>query len=336
MKINNLFYIFFIGLMISCNNDQTVDINKESFVYVETLNFDDYSGESSLKYEKSENFIHKQNGFIKYQILNSKIIYLNEDEFIEFNPRTKQYSSIISLTSNLIHSFSFSPDRKILAYSNYKDIILLNIENGTQENLTSNLIGDFRFPKWSPDGNSILIRNNIPITRPGDPYPTATGNFKIFSMSNNDFKDVKMYDTFASPGNVEWSPNNNEIVYEQYQKILLFDLNSEKLTILTPDNVIATDPKFSTDGNKISYFSSDSTHNGNNWQNFLTLYEINNQNHTVLNDIYSYDASWNIDSNEIIFSTNTGIYLFNLTNNTNTKLIESNKSKFLYNSKFIK
>jgi Tol biopolymer transport system component len=178
-----------------------------------------------------------------------------------------------------------------LAFSNYEDIFLLNLASGAIENLTANIEGDFRFPKWSPDGKSILIRNGIPIVRPNDCAPTATGNFKIFSLPQKSFQDVEMFDLFASPSYTEWPPAGKMVVYKQYQGIFIFDVNTEQLRRITTEEVVATNPKFSTDGGMISYFRSDLSDNGNNWQNFLTLYDITKESNEIINNIYSYDES---------------------------------------------
>ncbi|MFK5981596.1 MAG: hypothetical protein QM499_01685, partial [Flavobacteriaceae bacterium] len=262
-------------------------------------------------------------------------VYKDGYDIIEFNPTNYQTQVIASLPNVLINSFSVSPNYEYLAFSNYEDIFLLNLVNGDIENLTENLVGDFRFPKWSPDSSSILIRNGILIVQSGDTGPTATGNFKIFSLSQQSFQDVEMFDQFASPSYAEWSPDSKNVIYEQYQAIFTFDVVTEQLRRITTEEVVATNPKFSTDGDMISYFSSDLSNNGNNWQNFLTLYDFANESNEIINNIYSYDVSWKDDSNEILYCTETGVFLYNITNGTIATIVPSNQSTYVHSVNFI-
>jgi len=339
MKIQNLIILCVTTLgLISCSNDNDLlNYNDSSFLYIKTTTFDDYNGDSKLLLTNGNETIpiHISNGRIEYQIVNSKIFYKDGFDIIEFNPSTNQTQIITSLTNIQIHSFNVSPDNKYLAFSDYEDIFLLNLETGTTENLTVNLEGDFRLPKWSPNGNSILIRNGIPIVRPGDPYPTATGNFKIFSLSQESFQDVEMFDLFASPGYAEWSPDSEMIIYEQYQGVFIFNISTEQLKRITSEEIVATNPKFSTNGELISYFSSDLSDNGNNWQNFLTIYNTENETRTVINNSYSYDVSWKKDSNEILFCTGNGIFTYSLSNETITNKINSEQSTYLNSVNFL-
>ena len=341
MKIKTLLIIFVTAIgAFSCSNgdNNLLNYDNNSFVYIETLVYDDYSGDSKLLISNGNQTtpIITSNGTIQYQIVNSKVVYKDGYDIIAFNPTNHQTYIIASLPNVQINSFNVSPNYEYLAFSNYEDIFLLNLASGAIENLTVNLEGDFRFPKWSPDGSSILIRNGIPIVQPGDSGPTATGNFKIFSLSQQSFQDVEMFDQFASPSYAEWSPDSKVVVYEQYQAIFIFDVVSEQLRRITAEEVVATNPKFSTDGGMISYFSSDLSDNGNNWQNFLTLYNIENKSNEIINNIYSYDVSWKEDSNEILYCTKAGIFSYNITNGTISTIVASNQSTYVHSVNFIK
>ncbi len=340
MKIKTLIIIFITAICaFSCSNDDNNFLNYDnnSFVYIETLVYDDYSGDSQLLISNGNQTtpIITSNGTIQYQIVNSRIVYKNGYDIIEFNPTNHQTQILASLPNVQINSFNVSPNYEYLAFSNYEDIFLLNLASGVIENLTANIEGDFRFPKWSPDGGSILIRNGIPIIRPGDSAPTATGNFKIFYLSQRNFQNVEMYDQFASPSYADWSPDSKNVVYEQSQAIFIFDVVTEQLRRITTEEVVATNPKFSNDGGMISYFSSDLSDNGNNWQNFLTLYDIEKESNEIINNIYSYDVSWKDDSSEILYGTETGIFSYNITNGTITKKVSSNQSTYVHSVNFI-
>lgn len=339
MTTNKLIILYAsIGLLIACSSDDSnVSFDDNSFVYVETINFDDYTGDSKLLIKNGGNTstIHTSNERIEYQISNSKIFYKDGYDIVEYDPSTNQSNIIASTTDTQIHSFSISPTQKYLVFSDYYDIILLDLEDETRENLTLNLEGDFRLPKWSPNGTSILIRNNIPIVSPGDSYPTATGNFKIYSLSNESFQDVEMLDLFASPGKAEWSPDGEMIMYKQYQGVFIFNINSQQLRRITSEEIVATNPKFSTNGKFISYFSSDMSDNGNNWQNFLTISNFESGTSTIVNNSYSYDVSWKDDS-KLLFCTGSGIFSYNLNNETITNQVNSQRSIYLNSVNYLK
>lgn len=334
----------FIAILImaistfSCSNDDgDLNYNNNSFVYIETASFQDYSGNSKLLVSDGNNTrpIKILNKRIQYQIIDSKIVFLDGQDIIEFNPKSNKTRIIANLPNILIHSFHVSPNMDNLAFSNYEDIFIVELNSGTMKNITEHLEGNFRIPKWSPDGNSLLVRNGIPIVGPNDEAPTSTGNFKVFSLSQQSFQDIEMFDQFASPGNAEWSPDSKLIAYGQYQAIFTFDIENRQLKRITSQEVVATNPKFSTDGSKMSYFSSDLSDNGNNWQNFLTIYDISNNSSKIVNDIYSYDVSWKYDSSEILYCTKTGIFSYNLSKGTISQIVNSNESIFLHSVKFL-
>ena len=160
MKIKTLIIIFVAAIgTFSCNNDDNdysfLNYENNSFVYVETLVFDDFFGDSKLLINGQTTPIITSNETIQYQIVNSKVVYKDGYDIIEFNPTNNQTQVIASLPNVLINSFNVSPNYEYLAFSDYEDIFLMNLANGTIENITENLEGDFRFPKWSPDSSSI-------------------------------------------------------------------------------------------------------------------------------------------------------------------------------------
>jgi len=324
--------------VFSCSNDKDLlNYDNTTFVFIETISHDDYFGDSKLLVNEDNQTspIKISNERIHYQVLGTKIIYKDGSDIVEFNSTTHQTQIIASFPNTPINSFHVSPDNEYLAFSDYEDIFLVELESGTVENITENLEGDFRNPKWSPNGNSILARNGVLIVRPGDNGPTITGNFKIFSLSQQTFQDIEMFDQFAYPGSAEWSPDSKIVIYEQYQAVFTFDVENEQLKRITSEEVVATNPKFSKNGTMISYFSSDQSDNGNNWQNFLTIYTIENQTSKVTNHSYSYDASWENDSTAILYCTENGIFLYNLETESIQILIETGESKYLHSTQFL-
>ncbi len=73
----------------------------------------------------------------------------------------------------------------------------MNVADGAIKNVTADLEGDFRFPRWSPTDSSILVRNGVSKVAEGDTAPTATANFKVYNLNDESFQDVEMFDEFT-------------------------------------------------------------------------------------------------------------------------------------------
>lgn len=337
MKIKNLLYIILLFIFSCSTNDDFSNYNDTNFVFLENINSSDYVLESRLITNRNnkKTLIKTFKEIPEYEVLDFYVFYKNNNSIIKYNTKDKQQNTFASLTNHQIKNFSVSPDYKFVAFSDNEDIFILNLQNSNIINITRNLEGSFRLPKWSPDGRSILIRNNIYILKQGEIYPTVTANYKIFSVFEETYKNVEMFDVFSSPSQAKWSPNSKMIVYAQYQTVFTFDINSKQLKRITSQKVVANNPKFSNDGEMISFFSSDLSKNGNNWQNFLTIYKAKHETSEIISDIYTTDLSWDFNSNNIIYSSKDGLFLHNLSDLSIKKIVKAKEATTLLSVNFL-
>ncbi|MFK5983316.1 MAG: hypothetical protein QM499_10415, partial [Flavobacteriaceae bacterium] len=109
MKIKTLIIIFVTAIStFSCNNDDDnnfFNYESNSFVYIETIVYDDYFGDSKLLINGQTTPIITSNETIQYQIVNLKVVYKDGYDIIEFNPTNYQTQVIASLPNVLINSF---------------------------------------------------------------------------------------------------------------------------------------------------------------------------------------------------------------------------------------
>lgn len=325
--------------LTACHKDEVnINFSSNSFSFVETQSFDDYFGESKM-------FIYDLNNDNKINIgfgnslfgqsvwLNSELIYSDGYEVIKLNPKTKESTTLFQF-DNEIQSFDFFNNQ--IVYSDFDDIFLTDLNSKSTTKITKEIDGEFRFPKFSPNGSSILFNNWVYVVREGDSTPTRTTQFMVYHLSSDSFQAVEMFDAFASPNQQPgWSPSGEYILYEQYQAVFIYHLNSELLTRITGENVVATNPSFSKDGKMISYFSSDYSNNGNNWQNFLSIYFLETQTSQIINDVNSYDATWNSTSNKIIYCTDSGIHVLDLETSEQKNLVDAGNSTFVHLTQWI-
>jgi Tol biopolymer transport system component len=127
--------------------------------------------------------------------------------------------------------------------------------SGNTEQITEGFEGNCRFPNFSPDGNSILFNIEKGIVQDGDEHPTATVQFMVFNFNSGNFQKVEMFHEFAYPNPIPtWSPDGNKILYEQYEKVFTYDLNTEELEVIyQEDGFWASDPSYTPDGSTIAY-----------------------------------------------------------------------------------
>lgn len=344
MNIKKLFIVGFISVfIISCSNDDNsiiVEPEQESnipFVFVEIERFSDYYGDQKLILSDGNETttIFKTSSEIRYHVANSKVYYRDGSDIVEFDPATNQRRTLASLTDVSIHSFQVSPDSKFLAFSNYEDIILLDLQTRTSKNLTEGLEGDFRSPKWSPDGSSILVWNNILVVLPGDSNYTGTVNFKVFNLSEENFQNVEMFSESVSPGFPGWLSDSNTIVYGQVGSMFTFDLQTEQLQRTTLEGERTAEPKFSPNGEFISYSDIIPSQDNTTIISRLALFNLQTQTKTMVTDTNSHCTSWSKNSSEIMYCTLDGIYTYNLSTGDIIQKVESNNSDVESNAFYV-
>jgi Tol biopolymer transport system component len=243
-------------------------------------------------------------------------------------------AEILTLEDSNFHGISVSPNQQYFVYSNYHDIKLVDLSTGNTVNLTSSYEDDFTFPKWSPDGNRLLVENKV--FKEKDQLTVRTGNFKIIDIASRRISEVKMYDEFAAPGKASWSSDGDKITYDQYGGVFIYHINEDQLVRMTSEDIYADDPKFSSDGTQISFLKSDGEDNGEgNWQNHLYVINVNTGISRKVSDFRSFDAQWNLHSDKILFSSGEGIYIFDKNESSLERFLEVSGPHLVHDTRWI-
>ncbi|MFY0605854.1 MAG: PD40 domain-containing protein [Cyclobacteriaceae bacterium] len=330
----------FALLITSCEPEEfddtnnSIDFSDNSFSFIETIVFDDYPGESRTNIYDIDNDLlinlDVQTSFLsRAKWINRELIYSDDFSIKRYNPKSKEITVLFE-PERSIQNYDYMNEQ--IVYSDYNEIYLFDLKTESLIHITENIEGEFRTPQFSPDGNSILFNKRVNRIRDGDNAPTRTTQFMVYKIGSKAFQEVQMFDEFASPNNEpSWSPGSNEILYSQFEAVFIYNLDLNKLTRVTDEDIVARNPVFSPDGNMMSYFSS--TDNSND---LLTIYDFDTQTNKIISNVSSYQSSWHDKSDRILFCTDDGIYQFNLSNNDLTKMIEGNKSIALHSTQWIR
>ena len=322
-------------LCLSCDDEPNeIKFGEDTFSYLQIASYGDYFGGAQLvifDITNNHQYVPPINlSSFEYQTIEAKIYFQDGTEILNFDPKNEETRSVFQLPDDFNAGFHVSPDKKFLTYSDYEDINLVNLETGDITNITQGIEGDFRNTKWSPNGQMVVVRNNISKKQESEDYTTSTANFKIYSLDDQSWQDVEMYSEFASPGRINWSPNSDALVYNQNSAVFMFSLKNNTLSRITSEEIVATNPTFSKDGKMITYYKSDLSQNGDNWQDHLTIYKLETETHHVLSELNSFGASWNDTSTKILYGAEDGIYLYDLSSETNQMILASRESIFYY------
>lgn len=254
-----IFYILILVVLISCSSDD------DSFDEAESRNlisfelsqfFGDYFGDQRmLLYDLDQ---QKQIEFLTdydYYDWHKNVVYYTKGLDLWKKSSRGDNRQIASIDASRVWDIMISPNEKLLAFSTSDAILVLELSSGGLTNITSSLPeARYRKPIWSANGSSLLMQQQLHKVREGDEYPTVTGNYFVYNIQNEDFIEVEMFDEFAFPGSADWFPDGNAIVYEQYGGIFKYNLISEQLIRMTPEELYVGRPKISPNGNKMSYF----------------------------------------------------------------------------------
>ncbi|MEW6717561.1 MAG: DUF5050 domain-containing protein [Chloroflexota bacterium] len=167
-------------------------------------------------------------------------------------------TNLTQITNFSSNNADWSPDgRHIVFQSDHqnepKDTPDIYMIDANGENLTEihddPAVLDFS-PRWSPDGNQIMYISG------------KTGNYEIFLM-NADGSNPTQLTTSTSPIiGAAWSPNGKRIVYTFLQSANNTDLytidadgSNDSIVQLTRGAVYEDGPAWSSDGEKIVFFS---------------------------------------------------------------------------------
>lgn len=320
-------YLSLIAILLiisSCDKEETtIDFSTNAFSFSSTQSFGDHLGQTRNSIYDLNNHrvidLGIETPLFGKQIWESKQIYYSDGySIIRYDPKSKE-STILLSPDRRFSRFDYAHEK--IVYSAGGDIFLVDLNTGVTSNITENQEGTFEFPNLSPKGDAILFNSEIRKFKEGGNTQFGTVQFLVYHMDNNSFQNVEMFDEFASPNyQPTWSPNGDQILYEQFQSVFTFDLSSEVLERITK-NGAATDAAFSPDGKMIYYFKSSVLNNEFEWKDRLTIYDFETQTHRTVSELNASSATWNSQSDLIIFSNTEGIHSFDLQTSETNQLV---------------
>lgn len=146
--------------------------------------------------------------------------------------------------------FSLSPDCKKVAFSKYAnpgkfdtiDVAILELDSGRLTNLTNGKLGACMNPRWSPDGEKIVVQS-------GQNF----GHF-IYIM-NSDGTNVEEIGEGTAP---DFSPDGQRISFKMHEDtghLYIMDMNGSNRKRIVDVTGSVADYRWSPDGDKIVFSS---------------------------------------------------------------------------------
>ncbi|MEW6104392.1 MAG: DPP IV N-terminal domain-containing protein, partial [bacterium] len=132
-------------------------------------------------------------------------------------------------------SARFAPDERILFVRAGYDAHIMWIMDIDGEN--QQMIGEGRYPQFSPDGNSIIF------SKPGSDY-------EIFIMNKDGTNIRKLTDNDIDDIEPTFSPDGNTIAYNSNNNIYTMNKDGGNQTKVITNG---TNPSFSPDGNSLAF-----------------------------------------------------------------------------------
>lgn len=236
------------------------------------------------------------------------IVLLAVVAYFLFRSGPKFTDIIIGQTQQITHAPgleidpAISPDGKLIAYSAGPEIMMnlyiRQIAGGRTIALTESLIGDYRWPQWSPDGTNIAFHSSGAIYI----MPALGGIPKQLVESPSE-----------GIHNSSWSPDGTQIAYTQGKNIYVCSVDGSD-----PRKVAeAYEPyclSWSPDGSKIAYVSGNSSfifgkpYLGNIAPSSIWIVSLGNGDSVQITKNQSLDVSpvWTPDGRNILFVSTQG------------------------------
>jgi serine/threonine-protein kinase len=219
-------------------------------------------------------------------------------EILTLDLQTKNINQLTSDSGTNSYPMA-SPDGKLVAYQSSRDgdfdIYVMNPLGGELIKITYNDWLD-RTPSWGPDSEWIIFSSD---TR-GD------GNYDLYRVRPNGSNLELVYSNGDRNSNPRWSPDNRHIVFTTGKannantwEIAQLDIVTNKMTLLTNNNIKDWSPSYSPDGKSILYVVPGQGNAA------IALMNSDGSGSHVLYDGsgYEWGANFSPDGNYIVFNS---------------------------------
>jgi len=312
--------------IIAINYDSTATFDDGSCEYDTTAKilFSDINGNDLYVIDidgNNERLLTSCSGSQKLTTSDGQIIVFVDDGKIYSIEITGLNRTQLTEQYNNIRGLDISPDdSKIVFIANY-DIMIMSLDGTGLTQLSNNQYNEL--PIFTPDGNNILYYMEYDI-------------FRIDIDGNNIYQ---MTDAPNEDKHPQFSPNGLEIVfvsarYSQdgwsnywLQEIFTMETNGDNQTRLTFSDAQPSDggnkreyPQYSPDGTKILFTSYEGVLlMDNDGSNMLNIYEYSGEQ----------SATFNSGGSKVAFSYLGNIFIYDISSNTSTELVEGKYPMFL-------
>ncbi|MEH6537680.1 MAG: hypothetical protein V7719_14870 [Psychroserpens sp.] len=248
------------------------------------------------------------------------IVRINEDG----SSRTKLTSNNGSNHYPHHNSPKLSPDGVKIVFHSDPDrhdkyvIWTMNIDGSDKTRITQK---EGLYANWSPDGKRIVFSGR------------RNGIWEILTISVDGHEEKNISENFKKEKQPTWGavscyhPNGKSILYSYIREKILYSMNlqTKKITQISPSNHSYAQPAFSKDGTQIAVNRKIEKDKG---YDLIVMSPTGDSIETIAKNVISYSASsWSKYGNEILFAGmvngNQELFKINLKNKTEIQLTKN-------------